>query len=71
MQTVSSEFREKVYSGEALYTANLIINGSQVPVTQIASITINSPIIDTTTETFYVGSFISQSIIICMIMSPD
>ena len=62
MQVVSNDFREKVYSGEALYTANLTINGQQVPVAQIASITIKSPIIDTTTETFYVGSFISQSI---------
>lgn len=64
MQVVSNEFREKVYSGEALYTANLIINGQQVPINQIAKITIKSPIIDTSTETFYVGSFISQSITI-------
>lgn len=64
MQVVSNEFREKVYSGEALYTANLTINGQQVPINQIARITIKSPIIDTSTETFYVGSFISQSITI-------
>lgn len=64
MQVVSNDFREQAYSGGAIYTANLTINGQQVPINQIARITIKSPIIDTSTETFYVGSFISQSITI-------
>lgn len=62
MQVVSNDFREQAYSGGAIYTANLTINGRQVPVNQIAKITIDSPIIDTSTQTYYVGSFISQSI---------
>lgn len=64
MQTVSNKFREQAYSGEALYLCNLSINNIAIPTEQIASIKIDSPIIDTSTETFYIGSFISQSITI-------
>lgn len=64
MQTVTQQFREQEYSGEALFNCILRINDNLVPVEQIAKITIKSPIIDTSTETFYVGTFISQSVII-------
>lgn len=64
METVSEKFREQVYKGSSLYNAILTINDNLVPTSQIASIKIKSPIIDTSTETFYVGSFISQSITI-------
>lgn len=61
---VSNEFKEKVYSGDNSYICFLNINGYEVPMSQIQSITISSPIIDDTAQTFYVGSFISQSITI-------
>lgn len=64
METVSTQFREQEYSGEALFNSILRINNNLVPVQQIASIKIKSPIIDTSTETFYVGSFISQTLTI-------
>lgn len=64
MQTVTQQFREQEYSGEALFNCILRINDNLVPVEQIAKITIKSPIIDTSTETFYVGTFISQSVTI-------
>jgi len=64
MQTVSNNFREQEYSGEALFNTILRINNSLIPVEQIASIKIKSPIIDTSTETFYIGTFISQTLTI-------
>ena len=64
MYVVSNKFREKVYGGGAEYKVLLTINGTEVPIRQIAKITINSPIIDNSVDTFYVGSFISQSITI-------
>ena len=62
MQTVSEKFKTQVYSGEALYYTNLQINEKNVPTEQIAKIEIDSPIIDTTSESFYLGTFISQSL---------
>ena len=61
---VSNEFREKVYSGESLYDCILTIENESVPVNQISSIKISSPIIDTSSPAFYIGTFISQSITI-------
>lgn len=61
---VSPEFREQSYSGESLYDAKLTINGNEVPTSQISKIKINSPIVDTTKDIFYVGTFISQEITI-------
>lgn len=61
---VSEEFREQCYSGESLYDAKLTINGEEVPTEQISKIKINSPIVDTSKESFYVGTFISQEITI-------
>lgn len=64
MYKVSNKFREQAYSGEALYNANLTINGKEVPTEQIAKITIKDPIIDTSVENFYLGSFIGKTITI-------
>ena len=64
MYKVSDKFREQAYSGESLYTANLTINGIQVPVSQISKIVIKDPIIDTRVQTFYIGTFISKQITI-------
>lgn len=62
---VSDGYRNVVYSGEALYDCRLKINNVQVPNTQIQTIKISSPIIDTTTDSgsmFHIGTFISQSL---------
>lgn len=61
---VSEEFREQCYSGESLYNARLTINGNEVPTSQIKKITINSPVVDKSQESFYIGTFISQEITI-------
>lgn len=61
---VTKRFREIVYSGGALYTCTLKIDDEIVPISQISKITISNPIIDTSSQTFYVGSFISQKIVI-------
>lgn len=61
---VSEEFREQCYSGESLYNTRLTINGNEVPTSQIKKITINSPIVDKSQESFYIGTFISQEITI-------
>ena len=53
---VSENYRTIVYSGEALYDCRLTINGILVPIEQIQTIKISSPIIDTTTDT---GSMIN------------
>lgn len=62
---VSNNYRTVVYSGEALYDCRLKINNLQVPNSQIQTIKISSPIIDSTTDTgsmFHIGSFISQTL---------
>jgi len=61
---VSAAFREQCYSGESLYSCRLIIGEDTIPISQIASITISSPIIDSNSETFYIGTFISQQLTI-------
>lgn len=63
--TVSNDYRNVVYSGEALYDCRLKINNVQVPNSQIKTIKISSPIIDTTADTgsmFHIGTFISQTL---------
>lgn len=62
--SVSEDFRTKCYSGESLYSCRLIIGGQTIPTSQLASITISSPIIDDQKETFYIGTFISQKLTI-------
>ena len=62
---VSNNYRDIVYSGGAIYDCMLKINNVQVPNTQIQSIKISSPIIDTSADTgkmFHIGTFISQSL---------
>lgn len=61
---VTKRFREIVYSGGALYKCSLKINNKLVPNRQIAKITISNPIIDTTSDYFYVGSYIAQKLTI-------
>lgn len=61
---VSDKFRKQCYSGVSMFTAKLTIGGVQVPYSQIKNIKISNPIIDTTQETFYLGTFISQQITI-------
>lgn len=61
---VSEAFREQCYSGESLYSCRLIIGENTIPISQIASITISSPIVDSDSETFYIGTFISQKLTI-------
>ena len=60
--TVSNDFRPTVYSGGALYKCYLYINQQQIMPSQISSITIYRPIIDTQQKTFYIGTFISDKI---------
>ena len=59
---VSNRYREIVYNEEKLYTCSLSINNVNVPMEQIKSITIQRPIIDTTNEMFYLGTFISDKL---------
>ena len=61
---VSQGFRERCYSGSSLYNCRLIIGEDTIPIEQIASITISSPIIDNSSEIFYLGTFISQKLTI-------
>lgn len=62
MYVVSNKFREQEYSGESLYKANLLIDGTLVPNSQISKIIIENHIIDTSSDIFYVGSFVSQKL---------
>lgn len=60
---VSQNYRNVVYSGEALYDCQLYINEDLIPWQQISSIKISSPIIDSTADTgsmFHIGTFASQ-----------
>lgn len=61
---VTKRFREIVYSGGAIYKCSLKINNKLVPNRQISKITISNPIIDTTSDYFYVGSYIAQKLTI-------
>ena len=62
--TIDDRIKEIVYSGDALYSCHLTIDGNTVPSEQISKITISKPIIDTSTEYFYVGTFISDKLTI-------
>ena len=61
---VSNEFREQLYSGSSKFKGKLTINNEIISNSLISSISISSPIIDTSSEFFYVGSFISQQLTI-------
>lgn len=62
--TIDNRIKEIVYSGDAKYSCHLTIEGYEVPVSQISNIQISKPIIDTSKEYFYIGTFISNKIII-------
>lgn len=64
MYAVSNKFRQQEYSGEALFNAKLYINNIIVPNDLIASINLSEPIIDTSVDYFYLGSFISNKLTI-------
>lgn len=59
---VSQKYRQVVYSGGAINRATLTINGTSIPNSNIKKITISSPIIDTTADYFYIGTFIAQKV---------
>lgn len=64
---VTEDYRITLYSGESDYDCKLYFNDQRIPVEQISTIKISSPIIDTTQETggiFHIGTFISQAITI-------
>lgn len=62
MYAVSKKYREKIYSGGALHRASLSINGHIISNSNIKSIKISSPIIDTTQDYFYIGTFLAQKV---------
>ena len=62
MEIVSDGFRDVLYSGDAEHTAELIIGSQTINPLNIKSIKISDPIIDTTSNTFYIGTFISKQI---------
>lgn len=62
MYQVSNTFHERSYSGSSLYKSILTIGSTIVPASQIATITIDCPIIDISSQTFYVGSFIANTL---------
>lgn len=61
---VSNNFRKIVYSGGAIYKCHLDINGTPISPKLISRIEISDPIIDKTSDLFYIGSFISKQITI-------
>lgn len=61
---VTPKFREKCYSGSSLYDCLLTINDYVVPYTQIESIKISDPIVDSEQDYFYIGTFIAKKIVI-------
>lgn len=62
MYQVSNAFHERSYSGSSVYKSILTVGSTIVPARQIASITIDNPIIDISSKTLYVGSFIANTL---------
>lgn len=62
--SVSNRYKEVIYSGGAVNEAKLIINGTEIPNRQIESIEISDPFFDNTSNTFYLGQFVSKQITI-------
>jgi hypothetical protein len=62
MYQVSNAFHERSYSGSSNYKSILTVGSTIVPASQIASITIDYPIIDIKSQTFYVGTFIANTL---------
>lgn len=65
---VSNEFRNKEYSGVSEFKGRVVIGNNEVPNDQISRIEIENPIFDSTSDNnngiFYIGTFISQKVII-------
>lgn len=55
-------YNQVIYSGGALNRATLTINGNVILTKNIKSIKISSPIIDTSQDYFYLGSFVGQKL---------
>lgn len=64
MYKVSDNYRKIIYSGEADHRPLLTINGVEIPYDKISKIIISDPIIDTSSDVFYLGTFISKKITI-------
>lgn len=62
--SVSNRYKEVIYSGGAVNEAKLIISGTEIPNRQIESIEISDPFFDNTSNTFYLGQFVSKQITI-------
>lgn len=62
--SVSSDYKETIYSGGATHKAILTINGIEIPNSQIESIEISDPLIDIQQKIFYLGQFVSKQITI-------
>lgn len=61
--TIDDRIKEIVYSGDSTgYTCHLNIEGTDILPSQIANIHLSKPIIDTSNEYFYIGSFISNQL---------
>ena len=61
---VSDLFHKKSYSGESLYKVDLKINNESISSKHINKITISDPIIDKTSNVFYIGTFIAKKLVI-------
>lgn len=55
-------YRERIYSGGAINRTFLYIKEQRIPTSNIKSIKISSPIIDTSQEYFYIGTFVAQKL---------
>ena len=64
MYQVSNTFRNNIYNGSSKYKPILTIDGNVVPTSQIINIVIDKPIIDISSQTFYVGTFIANTLTI-------
>ena len=62
MYKINDEIREIFYSGGADYKAKVLINGTEINQNKIEKITILNPFFDNTSQTFYLGQFISQKV---------
>lgn len=64
MYKVSNDYRKVIYGGESDNMPLLTINDIEIPYTQISKIEISNPIIDTTSQVFYIGTFVATKITI-------
>lgn len=62
MYVIDSTTRAKIYDGGLYYTPIVKIGDITIPNSQIKSISINDPIIDTTENQMYIGTFIAKKL---------